>query len=423
MKKSTIQNDAHSSSRPETAVGGKGWKSGLSTAALLLIMVLLLTLTPAIRMRIRARVTSARGQAEAAKLVHAVLAGRYRFYHVDRNMIWHNGQQINPAHITLDFLSCVVIRTNSPVLLIFARFDQLGPEAPPAFDISIDGGAGKTVPWRSVLTPQSISLGTTGEHTIVIRANPLRYNEINAPFPLKQNVITEFAVPAKYEIDMMSEPGQHHTLVTVTDSLGQGYGTPDPAHDAWTARLADSGRWPGVVMNRGFVGERLADLCNSAASCDSFADSLVRDFPNAAAYYFALGTNDFGGQQECTPSGAFAEDLSGLLQELHKHNPQAGLYLQTPLHRADEARQNACGNTLSQFRDAEQRMAQNLSWITLIDGFSEPFPQLTSASSVFVDPAHLTARGQQQYFLAVLGNLRVPPSVGALPQASLEEGR
>jgi len=101
----------------------------------------------------------------------------------------------------------------------------------------------------SVLVPQSLNLGASGEHTVVIRADPLSYNEIGAPNPLRQNSITEFAVPNGYHITVKQEPARHHVLATVTDSIGQGYETPDPSRDAWTAQLADFGLWPGAVMN------------------------------------------------------------------------------------------------------------------------------------------------------------------------------
>jgi lysophospholipase L1-like esterase len=337
-------------------------------------------------------------------------------------MVWNNGQQINPAHITVDFLSSVVIRTDSPVLLIFARFDQFGPDDPPAFDISIDGGASKRVVWKSVLIPQRLSLGPAGEHTVVIRGNPLSYR-INTRFPLWQNVLIGFAIPAKYELHGKTEPGQHHALVTVTDSLGQGWGTPDPPQQAWTAQLADSGRWPGVVMTRGAIAERLADVCDREASCESYADGLDRDYPNATAYYFALGTNDFGIPQRCNSPASFEANMSALLRDLHKRNPLAALYLQTPMHRADEAQTNSCGNTLSQFRDAEQRMAQNLPWITLIDGFSTPFPQITQDGLFLADGVHLSDRGQRQYLLAVLQSLHLQSGLAAGQPMAQGQGR
>jgi lysophospholipase L1-like esterase len=374
---------------------------------LILVALLLLALSPPVRVGLYARLTSNRGQVATAKLAHVLLAGRYRFYNVDPAMIWNNGKQPGDAHETVDFLSSVVLSTDSPSLLLFARFDQFGPKDPPQFDISIDGGASKTVNWRTVLMPQRLSLGMTGEHTIVIRANPLLYNGIGIPFPLRQNVITGFAVPAKFRISVKPEPVRRQILVTVTDSIGQGNGTPDPAHDAWPARLADSGRWPGAVMNRGFIGARLADFCHSTTTCAAFAGNLDRDYPNATAYYFALGTNDFGLWHYCIPPSLFAESLSSLLQNLHRSNPGAALYLQTPIHRADEAQPNSCGNTLSEFRDAGQRMAQTLPWITLIDGFSQPFPQTTPGGAGFVDGVHPTAQGQEQYFHAVIQSLHL----------------
>jgi lysophospholipase L1-like esterase len=374
---------------------------------LLILTLLILALAPPVRIRLKSYLTGNRAQAVSARLARLFLAGRYRFYDVDPAMVWNNGRQIDHSHVTVDFLSSVVLRTDSRSLLVFARFDQFGPEDPPRFVVSIDGGVSKPVLWRSVLMPQRLSLGAAGEHTIVIRANSLRYYEIGSPFPLKQNVITGFAVPAKYRISVKPEPVRRQILLTVTDSIGQGYGTPDPAHDAWTARLADSGRWPGAVMNRGFVGARLVDFCQGAVSCAAYAGDLDRDYPTAAAYYFALGTNDFGAGQKCAPPSLFAESLLSLLQVLHGRNPRAALYLQTPLHRADEARPNPCGNTLSQFRDAELRMSHTFSWITPIDGFSQPFPQTTGDKSVFVDGVHLTVQGQEQYVHAVMQSLHL----------------
>ena len=410
-------NDASPSLKHESAVDDaknglerrqprRVWARMLQVTGLLLLM-LVLALMPPFRERFLRRVSGTGGQAASAKIVHLLLASRYRFYEVAPAMVWNNGQQFDQAHGTTDFLSSIVVSTNSPSLLLFARFDQWGARNPPQFDISIDGGLSNTVVWTSVLAPRRLVLGATGEHTIVIRANPRCYNEVGNPFPLKQNAITGFAVPAQYRIGAKPEVRSVHTLVTVTDSIGQGYGTPDPAHDAWTARLADSGRWPGEVMNRGFVGARLIDYCNSLLSCTAFADQLDREYSQAAAYYFALGTNDFDTRQPCVAPGAFAEYYSALLQELHRRNLQAALYLQTPLHRADEAGPNSCGNKLSEFREAELRMARTLTWVTPIDGFSQPFPQTPSSGSLFVDGVHPNPQGQEQYFHAVLQSLHL----------------
>jgi lysophospholipase L1-like esterase len=214
-------------------------------------------------------------------------------------------------------------------------------------------------------------------------------------------------VPAKYRIGVKQEPPQRQVLVTVTDSIGQGARTPDPVRNAWTARLASSGRWPGAVMNRGYVGAHLADYCSSKASCVTYAANLDRDFPNAVAYYFALGTNDFGVPTKCVQPGAFAENFLSLLQQLHALNPRAALYLQTPLHRADEGHPNRCGDTLPEFRDAELRMAPTMPWLTLIDGFAQPFPQNTPSGTGYVDGVHLTAQGQEQVFNAVVRSLHL----------------
>src|ERR1035441_1974694 len=220
----------------------RGWIGRLSAAALLFSTLFILALAPPVRIRLKGYLTGNRAQAVSARLVRLLLASHYRFYDVDRAMVWNDAQQIDSSHHTVDFLSSVVLDTDSPSLLLFARFDQFGPRNPPQFDISIDGGARKPVLWPTVLMPQQLSLGVAGGTTIVIRANPLRYYEIGSPFPLKQNVITGFAVPAKYRISVKPEPVRRQILLTVTDSIGQGYGTPDPARDAWTARLPDSGR-------------------------------------------------------------------------------------------------------------------------------------------------------------------------------------
>jgi len=367
---------------------------------LLLLALLLLALIPPLRGHLITGITSTGGQAGAARFARILLAGRYHYSNVVSAMIWNNGKQLGNAHETVDFLSSVVLSTDSPSLLLFARFDVFGPENPPQFDISIDGGAIKTIVWKSVLMPQRLDLGAASEHTVVIRANPPRYYAIGIPFPLQQNIITGFAVPARYSLRVKQEPARRHILVTVTDSIGQGFRTPDPARDAWTSRLADSGRWPGTVMNRGFVGARLADFCDAPDPCSQFADSLDWDYPSAAAYYFALGTVDFVAWQKCIPPSAFAENFETVLRELHRRNPQAVLYLQTPLHRADDAHPNACGYSLSEFRDTEQRMAETLSWVTLIDGFSRSFPQ--STHDLQEDGIHPTAQGQEVYFHAVL---------------------
>jgi hypothetical protein len=378
-----------------------------SAAPLLLVALLLLARIPPLRGHLLDGLNGAGGQAAAARIARILLAGRYRYSKVVPAMIWNNGKQPRDAHETVDFLSSVVLSTDSPFLLLFARFDIFGPEDPPEFDISIDGGTIKTIVWKSVFMPQRLELGAPGEHTIVIHANPLRYYAIGIPFPLQQNIITGFAVPARYGIRAKPEPARRHMFVTVTDSIGQGFRTPDPVRDAWTARLADSGRWPGTVMNRGFVGARLADFCGGPDPCGLFADSLDRDYPNAAAYYFALGTVDFATWQRCIPPSVFAASFESVLRELHRRNPQAVLYLQTPLHRADDAQPNACGYTLLQFRDAEQRMVEALPWITLIDGFSPSFPQATLGTHDLQDGIHPTAQGQEEYFHAVLESLHL----------------
>jgi lysophospholipase L1-like esterase len=380
---------------------------GIFAAASTLLVSLLVSLPGPFRTKVYLHLTGRRGQLATARIERALLAGFYRFHEVDSAMVWNNGHRIDREHETIDFLGSIVVRTDSPSLLLFARFDEFGPQNPPRFEISIDGNGSKPVLWRSVLMPQRLDLGTAAEHTVVIRANLLRYNQIAAPFPPYQNAITEVAVPRGFRISARPEPARRHILVTVTDSIGQGYGTPDPPVDAWTARLADSGRWPGNVMNRGFGGFRLTELCYDSASCKNFADDLDRDYPKAAAYYFAVGTNDYVNQSGCVSPGFFAERFSEMLEELHSRNPQASLYLQTPLHRTDEEHPNSCGNTLAQFREKEQLIAQSLPWVTLIDGFSSPFPQNTSDRLIFFDGLHLTARGQDQYFHSVIQALHL----------------
>ena len=391
---------------PQPAMKRRGWMPWFWAAALLLVLIGI-SMCPGVREQIVAHLTTGRGHAVATRLVRLYLAGRYRFYEVEPAMVWNNRAPIDHEHKTVDFLSSIVVSTDSPTILLFANFLHSGPKSLPAFDISIDGGPAKTVVWRSALLPERLDLGAAGEHTVLIHANLLLYHDIGVPFPLRQQAITGFSVPARYRIKAKLEPPQRRTLVTVTDSIGQGYKTADPAHDAWTARLAESGRWPGAVMNRGFVGAQLPDLCGNRVSCNAFAARLDQDYPNAAAYYFALGTNDFGLGPGCIPSGLFERELASLLDELHTRNPQAALYVQTPAHRADEALRNQCGDTLEEFRDDEIQMARSRTWISLVDGFSAAFPQNAQGSSAFVDGIHLTAEGQEQYFHAVMQRLHI----------------
>jgi lysophospholipase L1-like esterase len=168
-------------------------------------------------------------------------------------------------------------------------------------------------------------------------------------------------------------------------------------------------------------------LCGSASdglllqwsSCRAFAASLDRDFPNAAAYYLSLGTNDFGIRTQCVSPSSFADNLTHLMWGLHERNPQAMLYLQTPLHRADESQPNSCGDTLYQFRDAELRVAQTLSWVRPIDGFSPSFPQISSGSDVSPDRVHPTAQGQERYFHAGVKSLNLGTDNDSLSQGDV----
>ena len=55
-------------------------------------------------------------------------------------MVWNNRAPIDHEHKTVDFLSSIVVSTDSPTILLFANFLHSGPKSLPAFDISIDGG-------------------------------------------------------------------------------------------------------------------------------------------------------------------------------------------------------------------------------------------------------------------------------------------
>jgi lysophospholipase L1-like esterase len=116
--------------------------------------------------------------------------------------------------------------------------------------------------------------------------------------------------------------------------------------------------------------------------------------------WLAVGTNDYG--LDVWPARQFGKAYAATLDAIHLSNPQARLFAQSPLLRAEEP-VNSFGNDLNDYR---QQIASACrarpAWCVFVDGRDPAFPQ---PEELHEDGIHLTTESSLKYAQAVLAIL------------------
>lgn len=183
-------------------------------------------------------------------------------------------------------------------------------------------------------------------------------------------------------------------VVVYGDSLSVGGNVYNSSAQTWTVLL----RKRYAVDVQGYGYRNL--YWDAAHGVDR--DKLVADITshNADYIWLAIGTNDYA--FELWSAKDFGATYAATLNKLHAVNPQARIFAQSPIVRADEyARQY--GDTLSDYRRQIETACNVRAWCTFVDGTRAAFPQL---DELHADGLHLTAASSVKYAAAVASVLK-----------------
>lgn len=189
-------------------------------------------------------------------------------------------------------------------------------------------------------------------------------------------------------------PPSHPLLLIYGDSLASGGIVDHPSAEAWPVLLR---RHHSVIVDA--YGYRA--LYDDASIPEERSELASRISAWGPEYiWLAMGTNDYG--LELWPAREFGEAYAATLDAIHSSNPQARLFAQSPILRAEEPA-NSFGDDLNEYRQqiADACLARS-AWCVFVDGRDPAFPQPAELNE---DGIHLTTETSLKYVQAVLSIL------------------
>ena len=175
------------------------------------------------------------------------------------------------------------------------------------------------------------------------------------------------------------------------DSLTIGANVDHPSAESWPVLLRK--HYSVIVEAYGY--RALYDDASTPEKRSEFVSRMSAWMPEYV--WLAVGTNDYG--FEVWSSREFGEAYAATLDAIHSSNPQARVFAQSPILRAEEPA-NSFGNDLNDYRQqiASACMARS-AWCVFVDGRDSLFPQPDELGD---DGVHLTTESSLKYAQAVL---------------------
>jgi lysophospholipase L1-like esterase len=250
-------------------------------------------------------------------------------------------------------------------------------------DISIEDGSGvKTYKLQSGNSRIVHSLPAGGKQVIITSGGQSwRNGEMRGVFIKK--------ITFEGSAFQVGLPGKR--ILVYGDSLAAGGSVDNPSAEAWPVLLRK--HYSVIVDAYGY--RALYDDAFSPANRSELASRFSSWRPDYI--WLAIGANDqtFGQW----PAEDFGMAYGATLNAIHSSNPQALLFVQSPILQANES-PNLLGENLEDYR--QQIAAACLarpSWCIFVDGKSSAFPQPDELDK---DGVHLTTESSAKYAEAVL---------------------
>lgn len=216
--------------------------------------------------------------------------------------------------------------------------------------------------------------------------------------------IRAIRVPVSTPLTAVSITRPDKRLVFICDDTASGYGL-TTGRSAYSVPMLLRDDYPGGVTvdqsdssSVNLFGDtaphRAAAIAAWVAACDGATTNIL---------WFALGTNDYSGNQ--WSAATMQSTFAAMLDSFHAQRPTATVYLQGPITRVNEANANGSGDNLAAYRTAFSNIASGTgadglarsTWCNYVDGSG----YVTYTGNYQADNIHPTATGLAQYKAAV----------------------
>lgn len=180
-------------------------------------------------------------------------------------------------------------------------------------------------------------------------------------------------------------------IVIYGDSIAGGGNVDHPSAEAWPVLLRK--HYSVTVYAYGY-----RSLHDDASTLEKRLELVSQISSQAPDYiWLAIGTNDY--RFQLWSASEFGEAYAATLDEIHSSNPQAILYAQSPIRRANEG-SKSFGDSLDDYRQQISDACLTRSpWCIFVDGTASAFPQPDELAE---DGVHLTTKSSTKYAEAVL---------------------
>jgi lysophospholipase L1-like esterase len=175
------------------------------------------------------------------------------------------------------------------------------------------------------------------------------------------------------------------------DSLAVGGNVDHVSTESWPVLLRE--HFPTRVEAYGY--RALYEDASTAEARVGLAAKITSWAPDTI--WLAIGANDYA--FKLWSARQFGEAYAATLDAIHSSSPQAILYAQSPIRRANEG-PNSLGDSLDNYRQQINAACLARSpWCIFVDGTASAFPQLDELAE---DGIHLTTKSSVKYAEAVL---------------------
>ncbi len=189
-------------------------------------------------------------------------------------------------------------------------------------------------------------------------------------------------------------PSAENVLCVYGDSISVGDSATSPARWAWTTMLRN--RWGGRnVIVDGFGYRSLYEDAYDGTARTALASRLAST--NAQYLWMAIGTNDFGADQNWNATD-FGTAYADLLDKIHTAAPNMKIFCQSPIQRIapSDENTNGEGSTLADYRTAiSTAVSTRTSYCTYVEGAAAAI--LPDSGMSTTDGVHPNSEGHRIY--------------------------
>lgn len=184
---------------------------------------------------------------------------------------------------------------------------------------------------------------------------------------------------------------ESNRIVIYGDSLAVGGNVDHISAESWPVLLRK--HYPVLVEAYGY--RALHEDASTAEARSTLALKISSWMPDYV--WLAIGANDYA--FGLWSASEFGKAYGATLDAIHASSPQAVLFAQSPISRADEPA-NVFGDTLENYRQQIASVCLTRSaWCTFVDGTDPAFPRPEELDE---DGIHLTTKSSAKYAEAVL---------------------